>query len=46
MNSCTAGSMRLEISRLASTASRMRVELISSSWGGSVSSTTLPVMQL
>ena len=46
MKSCTAGSTSREISRLASTASRMRVELISSSWGGSVSSTTLPVMQL
>ena len=43
-NSWATGSIRWEMSRLASTASRMRVELISSSSSGSVSSSTWPLM--
>ena len=46
MNSWATGSMRLEMSRPWSTASRMRVELMSSKWVGRVSSVTVPVMAL
>ena len=44
MKSWITGSIRLEMSRFRSTFSRMRVELMSSRWGGSWSWMTLPVM--
>ena len=44
MKSWITGSIKLEMSRFRSTFSRMRVELMSSRWGGSWSWMTSPVM--
>ena len=44
MKSWITGSMKVEMSRFMSTYSRIRVELMSSRWGGSWSWITFPVM--